>query len=190
MVRKFVIDTSLFVNPQVRVAFGNDSDKAVLAFLKKVGKLDAEFFIPVSVFNELKNFIKPTTAQKCEPVIKKRSPNLYATFLPAAIFYDFVEDIRARLNKGLRLAEEFAKDNRPENDEKLKTLREKYRDAMRVGLVDSTEDFELILLAKELDATIISADEGVLSFANKIGCEWVDVKELLAVLKTLNKKMK
>ncbi len=184
-IRKFVIDTSLFINPQARVMFGKTSDSAILEFIKKIKKLNCEFYMPPSVFNELKNFIKPATAEKCEPFIKRRAPNLYATFVPAAILYSFVEDVRKRINKGLRLAEEYAIDNRPKNDEKLRKLREKYRDAMRNGLVDSTEDFELILLAKEMDAALVSADEGIIDFAAKLGCECINASKFHLVLKTL-----
>lgn len=185
VIRRFVIDTSLFVNPHARDKFGKTPNAAMLNFISKIKKLNSDFFIPPSVFNELKNFIKPAIVEKCEPFIKRRAPNLYSTFVPAAILHSFVEDVRKRINKGLRLAEEYATDNRPENDEKLKKLREKYRDAMRAGLVDSTEDFELILLAKELDAVVVSADEGILGFATKLGCECINASKFHSVLKTL-----
>lgn len=169
--RKFVIDTSLFVNPQVGRFFGASPKKAVANFVKTVSrKKDFEFYMPSSVFNELRNFVQGGV-EKLETVVKRRSPNIYAIYLPAAVFYDFVDDVRGRINKGLRLAEEFARDNKPDNAEKLRKLREKYKEAMRTGIVDSKEDFELVLLAKELEATLVSADEGVLDFGNKIGCE-------------------
>lgn len=183
MVRKFVIDTSLFVNPYAREHFGKNPKAAVKGFIKLIKKSDAEFFIPPSVFRELRNFIPEKEAHELELYVKKRAPNMYSIYIPAAVFNDFIEDIRARLNKGLRIAEEFAQDNRPENQEKLSKLRDKYRDAMRTGLVDSKEDFELLLLAKELEATIISSDEGILKFADKIGCEWLNANKLYAYLK-------
>lgn len=169
--RKFVLDTSLFVNPQTRMHFGSDNKKAIAAFAKLASKKkDIEFYMPDSIFIELEHFVQKDIG-KLEIIIKRRSPNIYATYLPAAVFYDFIEEVRERINKGLRLAEDFAKDNKPDNADKVKRLREKYKEAMRTGIVDSKEDFELILLAKELDGTLVSADEGVLDFANKIGCE-------------------
>lgn len=185
--RKFVIDTSLFVNPHARKQFGASSVSAVTNFIKKVRTTDAEFYIPPSVFKELKNFIGEKT-EDLESVVKKRAPNLYANYLPAAVFYNFIEDIRARINKGLRLAEDFARDNAPDNDTKLVKLRDKYRDSMRNGIVDSKEDFELVLLAKELDATLVSADEGIIRFADEIGCEWINATQLSKVLKHVGKK--
>ena len=185
--KKFVIDTSLFVNPHARERFCRNPSAAARAFVKQAARLEAEFYIPPSIFNELKNFITPEVAEELELYIKKRAPNTYAIYLPAAVFYDFVEDVRIRINKGLRLAEEFAVDNRPENDEKLRKLRDKYRDAMRTGIVDSKEDFELILLAKELEATLVSSDDGVIKFANKLGCAWINASMFYRKLASMGK---
>lgn len=180
--RKFVIDTSVFINPTISNIFGKNRESALENFVKLVKKKrNIEIYMPVSVFLELSHFLGDKI-ELLEGIIKKRSPNLYAIYLPAAVFYDFIEEIRERINKGLRLAEEFAVDNDPSNELKVKKLREKYRDAMRSGIVDSTEDFELILLAKELDATLVSADEGILKFANKIGCEILHASKLKKVL--------
>src|SRR3989344_4853480 len=131
--KRFVIDTSLFVNPHVRIFFGKTPDAAVKGFLKKVGKKKSEFYMPPSVFKELSHFLSEKVAD--EPELRK--------------------------------------------------LRDKYRDAMRAGLVDSKEDFELILLSKELEGILVSSDEGVLEFATKIGCETLHAKKLSAMLKKL-----
>jgi RNA ligase partner protein len=131
----------------------------------------------------LKNFVDEKSMGELELVIRKRAPNTYSIYLPAAVLYDFIEDIRARINKGMRVAEQFAKDNRPDNDEKLRKLREKYRDAMRTGILDSKEDFELVLLSKELEATLVTSDEGVIKFANQVGCEWLPADKFYALLK-------
>jgi len=187
--RKFVIDTSLFVNPHARKSFGNDPKAAVKGFAKKTRGKDMEFFMPPSVFKELGHFIGDGT-DCLEAVVKKRAPNMYALYLPAAVFYNFIDDVRGRINKGLRLAEEFAKDNAPDNNPKLVKLRDKYRDAMRTGILDSKEDFELVLLAKELDATLVSADEGILNFANEVGCGWINAAKFANLLKGDGKKRK
>ncbi len=185
--RRFVIDTSLFVNPHAREKFGKNPPSAVKSFIKIISKSDAEFFIPPLIFVELKNFIGEKVANELELHIKKRAPNTYSIYLPAAVLHDFIEDVRGRMNKGLRLAEEYAQDNRPENNVKLQKLREKYRDAVRAGLLDSKEDFELVMLAKELEATLVSSDEGVLKFANKVGCEWLNGSKMFAMLKKMKK---
>lgn len=183
LTRRFVIDTSLFVNPHAREKFGKNPKAAVKAFLKIASKKNIEVFMPPLIFIELKNFIGEKIASELELHIKKRAPNTYAIYLPAAVLHDFIDDVRHRMNKGLRLAEDFAQDNRPENNVKLQKLREKYRDAVRTGLLDSKEDFELVMLAKELEATLVSSDEGVLKFANKVGCEWINGTKMYDILR-------
>lgn len=180
---RYVIDTSLFVNPQARKHFGKTPSAAILSFIKRLNGKKMEVFMPPSVFKELNNFADSKSMEQLDLTIKKRSPNTYGIYLPAAVFYDFIDDIRVRMNKGMRLAEDFAKDNRPDNDEKLRKLREKYRGAMRAGILDSVEDFELVLLAKELEATLVSSDEGVIHFADQIGVEWLGADKLYALLK-------
>lgn len=180
---KYVVDTSLFVNPLARKHFGKTPSAAVKAFVRKMEKADVEIYIPPSVFNELSNFVDSKAMDELDLAVRKRSPNTYGIYLPAAVLYDFIEDIRTRMNKGMRLAEEFAKDNRPDNDEKLRKLREKYRGAMRAGILDSVEDFELVLLAKELEATLVSSDEGVIKFANQVGVEWLGADKFHKVIK-------
>lgn len=180
---RYVIDTSLFVNPQARKHFGKTPSSAILTFIKKLEGKKVGIYMPPSVFKELGNFADSKSMEQLDLAIKKRSPNTYGIYLPAAVFYDFIDDIRLRMNKGMRLAEDFAKDNRADNDEKLRKLREKYRSAMRAGILDSVEDFELVLLAKELEATLISSDEGVLRFADQIGVEWLGADKLHALLK-------
>jgi len=188
LARKFVIDTSLFVNPHARGKFGKTPMSAVTGFIRMIKRLDIQLYVPPLIFNELRNFIGAKKAAELSLYIKKKAPNMYALYIPAAVLFDFIEDIRLRLNKGLRLAEEFAKDNRPDNDAKLGKLRDKYRDQMRAGIVDSREDFELILLAKELDAAVVSSDEGVIKFAHKIGCETVDAERFFSLLKAMEKR--
>jgi hypothetical protein len=180
--RRYVIDTSLFVNPRAREKFGKDPSSAVLAFVRLAGPLELEVYMPPSVLLELRNFVDAAAMEELELAVKRRAPNTYGIYLPAAVLYDFIDDIRQRVNKGLRLAEEFAKDNHPDNDEKLRKLRDKYREAMRTGIVDSKEDFELVLLAKELEATLVSSDEGVMKFAGQVGCEYLPAERFYALL--------
>ncbi len=179
---KFVIDTSLFVNPNSRKDFGKDPTSAVKKFVKSIKGKPLEIYMPPSVFNELSNFVETNAMDELDIAIKKRSPNTYAIYLPAAVLYDFINDVRERVNKGMRLSETFAKDNAPDNDEKLRKLREKFRAAMRTGIIDSVEDFELVLLSKELEATLITSDEGAIKLANQIGVEWLGAEKFHALI--------
>jgi RNA ligase partner protein len=184
--QQFILDTSLFVNPACRKQFGKTPDAAITGFLKKAKakKSKAEFYMPPLVFTELSHFAEKG-ASKLASVVKKRAPNLYGIYIPAPILYSFIEDVRHRINKGLRVAEEFAQDNQPDNKIKLNKLRAKYREAMRKGMVDSREDLEIILLAYELGATIVTADEGMVDMANQIGVQWIEAEKFGALLKAL-----
>ncbi len=183
---RFVLDTSLFVNPACRTQFGKDPGAAIKGFVKKASskKNKADFFMPPIVFTELENFAGKDVS-KLATLVKKRAPNVYGIFIPAAILYSYTEDVRLRINKGLHLAEEYARDNTPDNAAKVNKLRERYRDSMRKGLVDSKEDLEIILLAYELGARIVTADEGIIRLANQIGVEWIEAGEFGNLLKAL-----
>ncbi len=64
-------------------------------------------------------------------------------------------------------------------------LRERYREAMRRGLIDSKEDADLFLLAYELDGTLVSADEGLKKWADKAGVKLIDALNLRRILEGL-----
>ena len=44
---------------------------------------------------------------------------------------------------------------------------------MREGIIDSKEDVDLLLLAMELDAVLITADQGLIKWADKLGIKWL-----------------
>jgi predicted DNA-binding protein (UPF0278 family) len=56
----------------------------------------------------------------------------------------------------------------------VKNLRDRYRQATRVNFLDSVIDLELITLAKELDGTVVSADEGVVRWGRFFGIKEID----------------
>ncbi|MFN4212456.1 MAG: RNA ligase partner protein [Microgenomates group bacterium] len=59
--------------------------------------------------------------------------------------------------------------------EVIKRFRQRYRQATRVGFLDSVTDLDLIVLAKETEGFLVSTDEGVLRWGRIFG-----VKELPA----------
>ncbi len=88
--------------------------------------------------------------------------------------YELIEDIRERINKGLRVAEKAVRGAAKEGEEEIvKDLRRKYREALREGIIDSKEDVDLILLARELNALLVTADQGLIKWAEKFGIEWL-----------------
>lgn len=44
-------------------------------------------------------------------------------------------------------------------------------EALRTGIVDSAEDFDVVILAKEVDAVIVSEDQGIANMAGELGLE-------------------
>jgi len=90
------------------------------------------------------------------------------------IFYELVEEMRIRINKGLRVAEDAVRSGTQKGmDETIKDLRKKYREALREGIIDSKEDVDLIFLSLELKATLVTGDQGLIKWADKLGIEWI-----------------
>jgi predicted DNA-binding protein (UPF0278 family) len=53
--------------------------------------------------------------------------------------------------------------------------------------LDSKEDLELVLLAKELDAVLITGDEGAMKFAKDLGCSFSSASKFHSLLKSMKK---
>lgn len=93
---------------------------------------------------------------------------------PSIFFYDLVEEIRTRVNKGLRVAENAVKSVSQKGiEEAIKDVRKKYREALREGIIDSKEDVDLIFLSFELKGTLVTGDQGLIIWADKLGVEWI-----------------
>jgi predicted DNA-binding protein (UPF0278 family) len=186
---KLVLDTSLFVNPEVRVSFGRTPTEALQNFLALAQQLPSlDFYMPSSTFKELLNFIDTdkipsdlftTIRQKPPSKYELTCPSLFLYELdeltcPALFLYELVEETRERVNKGLRIAEKAVRGvAKTEEKEVIQNLRRNFREALRDGIIDSKEDIDLILLAKELDAVLVSVDNGVIIWAEKLGVQWL-----------------
>lgn len=171
----YVLDTSLFVNPDSRRHFGNTVDGAISGFLALAAKQrKLRFYMTPSVQKELKYF-----AQKELPSFKNiiitKSPSLYELKVPAILMYKFIDEIRSRVNAGLRVSEKFVKDEKTPMDEKLHKLRVQYKEVLREGILDSEEDFEVLMLAKELNAAIMTSDQGLVKAAEELGVRCADI---------------
>ncbi len=171
-----VLDTSLFVNPDVRESFGRTPTEALEDFLSLAVQVPIlEFYMPPSIFEELLNFIEPEKISGDLLVtLQQKPPKKYELTCPAFLLYELIEDVRERVNKGLRVAEKAVRGvTKAGEEEIIKDLRRKYREALREGIIDSKEDVDLILLARELDALLITADQGVIKWAEKLGIKWL-----------------
>ena len=173
---RVVLDTSLFVNPEVRNDFGNTPTDALNGFLKLAEQIPSlEFYMPSSIFSELLNFVNEEEIPgRFMAIINQKSPSKHELTCPAYILYELVEDMRDRINKGLRIAEKTVRNAGSEDDRELiKGMRKNYRDALREGILDSKEDVDLILLAKELNALLVTVDHGAIKWAEKLGVRWL-----------------
>jgi uncharacterized protein len=184
---KIILDTSIFVNPEAKNVFGRKPTSAFCNFLKLAETAEGiEFYMPPSIFEELMNFIdKRKISAKLLIQIHKKPPKKYELKTPAFFLYELVEDMRNRINKGLRIAEKGARDSlgKKKADDVIKKLRHDYRVALRVGTLDSKEDIDLILLAKELQGSLVSIDNGVIKWAHKLGIKCIEAKDLKNILR-------
>jgi RNA ligase partner protein len=186
----FVLDTSLFTNPEVYTQFGGSSQVAMEAFLDLARRSRAKFYMPSSVYEELCLIKKDEVPPEFEAVVRIRSPRRFNIQVPAGILYEFIEEVRSRIDRGLRIAEEHAKmvGSSAESEEVGKVinrLRGRYREALRQGIIDSREDMDVLLLAYELDGILLSADEGLRKWADKVGVMIIRPKHLLQVMEKL-----
>ena len=173
---KVVLDTSLFVNPDVRTSLGNTPTEALETFLFLAAQIHIlEFYMPPSIFEELLHFVeKDRIPGDLLVILHQKPPKRHELKVPAFLLYELIEDMRERVNKGLRIAEKALRSaEKKKPDELIQELRRKYREALREGIIDSKEDVDLLLLAMELDALLISADQGLIHWAEKLGIKWL-----------------
>jgi RNA ligase partner protein len=173
---KVVLDTSLFVNPDVRTSLGETPTEALETFLFLAAQIHImEFYMPPTIFGELLNFVqKDKIPGDLLVILHQKPPKKHELKCPAFLLYELIEDMRERVNKGLRIAEKAVRSaEKKKPEEIIQELRRKYRDALREGIIDSKEDVDLLLLAMELDALIITADQGLIRWAEKLGIKWL-----------------
>ncbi len=174
--QRVVLDTSLFVNPDVRKSFGSTPTEALEAFLFLAAQIYIlEFYMPPSIFEELLHFVeKDKIPEDLLLILHQKPPKKHELKCPAFLLYELIEDIRERINKGLRIAEKAVRSvETKSSDEIIQDLRRKYREALREGIIDSKEDVDLLLLAMELDALLVTADQGLIKWAEKLGIKWL-----------------
>ena len=191
--RIYVLDTSLFTNPNARKRFVNnrDDDKdttfdAVNNFLKIVSNAkNIEFFMPLSIKKELTHFLNEEEHPLLESVIKVKNPSLHELSIPAAVFYDFIDEIRNHIDRGLRVSETVLREASSLDisiDQHIHVLREKYRKSLRDGIIDSKEDFDVLMLAKEINGIIITADVGLMKMATQLGISFIEADRFYELL--------
>ncbi|HHT9135917.1 MAG TPA: RNA ligase partner protein [Candidatus Wunengus sp. YC60] len=185
---RIIIDTSIFTNPEIYQTFGNSPTDALRAFLEIISKLDGPaFYMPPTIYHELLNFVEiKDIPVELQIRIFQKPPKRYELSVPAFLLYELIEDVRHRIDKGLRVAEDAVRETSPETEpEAINNLRKKYRSALREGIIDSKEDVDLILLSKEMDGILITADTGIVKWADKLGIRYIDPRMLRGILDKL-----
>ena len=168
-----IIDTTLFANPQSYQRFHEDRWEATKLMLKALKEKGFTLYTTPAVMKELSRFIP---SEELEGLILIKSPDLSKINIPAWVFLEYLKDLRKRFDKGLRIAEEYARENPDES--KIKSLREKYRTYVRGGILDSPNDLEVILLALELDGFLVTSDEGMVKMAQLLGSKIIKAENI------------
>ena len=194
---QLVLDTSLFVNPDSARAYGKTPTDALRRFLEIVDdSANVELLMPPSVYRELMYFVEEKKINKRLLMkLKKQAPTKHEIQIPGIFLYELVENMRDRVDRGLRLAERHArealekpsfKSNGPvpkgtirPDAEMIGRLRESYRRIMREGMLDSRADVDHILLCYEYKALLVSADQGVMDWAENLGIQILSHEHLL-----------
>ncbi|WP_083494434.1 RNA ligase partner protein [Pyrodictium occultum] len=210
--RVYVLDTSAVTDPRLRAILGAGSlDEAVrvLAGMLAEARLGygLEIYMPPTVYEEARRFLQANgvTIQSFEALatwITIKPPARHEISLPATVLRAYVEEMRNRVTRGLRVAEEHVRRafeagsmypsgvaSREARREKLgaliRGLRERYREATRHGVLDSIEDLDAVLLALETQGVLVTNDEGVRRFAEMLGVVSIDPLRFLSILQGL-----
>lgn len=192
-VETFVLDTSVFTNPDIYSQFEKDQIGAIENFISLALHSRLSFYMPTSVYEEFNKMVNLGNLRpKFELAVRIRSPRRFNLMVPAEFLYEFIEEVRYRINKGLRIAEEHTKEAGKLKEEDvgrlINKLREKYREALRVGIIDSKEDLDVLLLSYELDGILVSGDEGLRNWADKVGIKLIDPKGLRSIMESYTTK--
>ena len=186
----FIIDTNFFFNLEIKSGFGKNPNEIITSLTDMAKKLKkekkAELFMPASIVDEFKTFMEEGSeiAKELLATVTVKSPNMENIKFPASVFYKLVDESRSRSYRGLQIAEEIAdqagklmlaKQDLSKIDYQktigavINKLRERYRQATRFNFLDSVADLDLIVMAKELDGSLVSSDEGVIRWGRIFG---------------------
>ena len=209
--QQFVLDTSLFITEGIRRE-GESVEDAVLRLLDLIAtarlELNVSCYVPPSIHDELATMLRDRDVSdevfsKLDTWVIRKSPDRYGVRIPADIVYGFVDEMSDRVDRGLRVAEEAVREAEALNPEQLTAgepaaddheymtdadhvvsdLRDKYRRALRQGVLDSREDFDLLVLARELEAGVVTEDRGIISWADQFGLRYVRGRQFPTILR-------
>jgi RNA ligase partner protein len=209
--QRFVLDTTAFTDNQLRDEFGEGDlaatvDTLIDLIAKSRIKLNMSCHMPPVTYKEFLEYMARYECPneilvKAETWIVKKTPNRYDTKIPSEIFYEYVQDMRERMNKGMRISETAVWEAAVESmvmmsrgkkkveiegeviGKSIKDFRKKYRAALRKGTLDSAPDLDVLLLAKELGAGVVAADEGIKVWSERLGLRFLSAKSFPKMLR-------
>lgn len=192
--KAFILDTNVFFSMQQGFNLGQTTMEVfstLFSYAQKGREKNAFGFYmtPESVKELLTFFTSEEDIQKANSFlgcVQVVSPKIQELTLPARVFDELVKDTRARFLKAMQVAEDvitqtargfMGKEVLPQIELQkalgnyITPFRERYRNATRTGFLDSAADIEQLLLARELNGALLTADEGLLAWARKVGVE-------------------
>ena len=191
--KQYVIDTNLFFNMGSGLGYGTKTEGVVKAVTTEARKAKKDVVLITSprIVEEFLSFFDDKNQSfivEFLSVLEVKTPDAAHLSLSATVCYELVSDIRERSYRGLRIGEEEieaagrafmgtqklqAQEFQKKTGEFIRGFRDRYRNATRTGFLDSLGDLDLILLAKEQDAHLVSADEGVVRWGRIFGVKEV-----------------
>jgi hypothetical protein len=187
---RFVLDTSLFLSEDIRRA-DESLDTALDRLLSLLAEARLELhistYMPPSTYEELVGMLErrgvdEDLLSRLNTWVITKNPDRFEVMVPAEVVYRLVEEMAERVDAGLRVSEDAVRsldDADPSDDERLTAadrvvsqLRDDYREALRGGVLDSREDFDLLILARELDAGVVTEDQGIREWAADLGLRY------------------
>jgi hypothetical protein len=200
--QRFVLDTSVFLTEEIRRE-GEDLDAALNRLLDLVAaaklELNISCYIPPSVYDELTGMladrdVSEEARAKLNTWVIKKNPARFEVMIPAEIVYGFIDEMSDRVDRGLRVSEKAvrkAETSREEEvdheymsavDRVISDLRDEYRTTLRQGVLDSREDFDLLVLGRELEAGVVTEDRGIITWAEDFGLRYLRGRDFPALL--------
>ncbi|WP_276302440.1 RNA ligase partner protein [Halorussus lipolyticus] len=201
--QRFVLDTSVFFTDEIR-RDDEDLQETVLRLLDLIAEAKLELgiscYVPPSIYDELSSMLEDRGVSdevfsKLNTWVIKKHPSRFEVSIPAEIVFEFIDEMSDRVDRGLRVSEEAVReaqalDGDPlegqeymtDVDQLVSDLRGKYRSALRQGVLDSHEDFDLLILARELDAGVVTEDMGIINWSEDFGLRYLRGRDFPSLL--------
>lgn len=200
----FVIDTSTFMSNELEIKGDNLDEKInfLLDYMEEAQQeKDFKFYMPSTTKEELIEILRKRgdtsedTVKRVKTTVIRKNPEKFDIKVSGQMLRNFVGEVRERVDKGLRVSEKAVKelenmDEEPEkeyytkSDVVISDLRDKYKSTMRKEIMDSKEDIDLVLLAKDTNSFVVSEDRGVLNWADEMGLKIVKGRDFANYLES------